>query len=73
MNQREIYCKGHYVTISRRFLNKVTGKMRVRVVIKNARTGEVEHSEHCDFEDMHAGDSAYIKQVAHYTAKSIEA
>ena len=73
MNQREIYCKGHYVTVSRRFLNKSLGHMRVRVVIKNAVTGKVEHNDFRDFIDMHDGDSAYRKQVAHYTAKSTEA
>ena len=70
MNKREIYCQGHYVTVSRRFLNKVTGKMRVRVTIKTT-TGKVEHTEYRDFADMHTGDAAYSKQVAHYTAKSL--
>jgi hypothetical protein len=66
-NRKEIYYAGHMVFITRRFLNKETGKMRVRVKITNFARTEVVCDEYHDFDDMHTGDTAYSKQIKRYT------
>ncbi len=66
MNRKETYANGHTYVITRRFLDKSTGKMRVRVTIYKGLLTLAKyavHDEFKDFEDMHAGDACFAKQV----------
>jgi hypothetical protein len=60
MNRYEIYDKGEYITITRRFLRgkKELGHMRVRMTAKDI-LGNVLYTVFQDFTDMHEGDQAF--------------
>lgn len=65
-NRKEVYVKGHTYVITRRFLDKTTGKMRVRVqIFKGLLTTKdaLVLNEYKDFADMHAGDACFSKQI----------
>ncbi len=66
MNRKEVYAKGHTYIITRRFLNKTTGKMRVRVRIFRgllATSEAMVHDEFKDYGDMHTGDTSFGKLI----------
>lgn len=66
MNRKEVYAKGYTYVVTRRFLDKTTGKMRVRVqIFKGIMTtaDALVHNEYKDFDDMHAGDACFSKQI----------
>lgn len=66
MNRKEAHVKGHTYVVSRRFLDKATGKMRVRVQIFEgllARKDALVHDQFKDFDNMHDGDTCFAKQV----------
>ena len=66
MNRKEVYVKGHTYVITRRFLNKNTGSMRVRVqIFKGLMTTKdaLVFNEFKDFADMHDGDACFAKQI----------
>lgn len=66
MNRFETYSRGYTYVITRRFLNRVTGEMRVRVqIFKGVLTtkSNMISDDFRDFPDMHSGDTAFGKQV----------
>jgi len=66
MNRKEVYAKGHTYVITRRFLDRATGKMRVRVQIFKGIMKSTEskvYDQYKDFEDMHDGDTCFSKQI----------
>jgi hypothetical protein len=66
MNRFSTYVNGHTYVVTRRFLNRKTGSMRVRVVIYAGFTTDknaIVHNEYRDYDDVHAGDASFIKQV----------
>lgn len=66
MNRKEVYVKGHTYVVTRRFLNKTSGKMRVRVTIYRGiltTKDRIVKDVFRDFDDMHKGDAAFAKQV----------
>jgi hypothetical protein len=66
MNRFETYRAGHTYVITRRFLNKITGKMRVRVAVYRGIMVKADAKvldQFKDFDDMHAGDACFGKQV----------
>lgn len=66
MNRYETYRAGHTYVITRRFLDKTTGKMRVRVAVYRGIMVKAEAKvldQFKDFEDMHAGDASFSKQL----------
>ena len=66
MNRFETYRAGHTYVITRRFLDKATGRMRVRVAIYRGimiKPDAKVLDQFKDFDDMHAGDTMFAKQV----------
>lgn len=69
MNRRELWHRGHVVTVSRRFLNKQTGRTRVRVVARKM-SGEIVFNDFRDYDDMHQADGVYGKVIKQYSQPS---
>lgn len=66
MNRFETYRAGHTYVITRRFLDKATGRMRVRVMIYRGimiKPDAKVHDEFRDYADMHDGDAMFSKQI----------
>lgn len=66
MNRFERYTGGYTYVVTRRFLDKATGSMRVRVrvyegVVLNSDTIVLDQFK--DFDDIHDGDACFVKQV----------
>ena len=69
MNKRELYRDGYFITVSRRFLNKVSGRTRVRVIARTM-SGKVLLNEYRDYDDMHRADTAYSRLIREYEGNS---
>jgi hypothetical protein len=67
VNRKVIGFARNNVVITRRFLDRATGRMRVRVAIEDL-VGNLVVETHKDFDDMHEGDAAFGKQIRHYEA-----
>ncbi len=68
---REITGKGHTYLITRRFLDRSTGRMRVRVRIFDGfrySSSVPTVNEYRDYDDMHEGDKIFARHIAKITA-----
>lgn len=67
MNRKEIYRRGYTYIVTRRFLDKSTGRMRVRVTAYKgllAVTDRQMWTDYRDFDDMHEGDRIFGRHIA---------
>lgn len=69
INRREVFVQGRYVSVTRRFLDKSSGRMRVRLSIKDS-SGTICHTEFKDYDGMHEGDKAYRSLIQHFEEKA---
>jgi hypothetical protein len=62
---REITGKGFTYVVTRRFLNKETGRMRVRVRIYQGMIafGTPKVNEYRDYDNMHDGDAKFLAHI----------
>lgn len=68
MNRKEMYGKGYTYVVTRRFLDKTTGRMRVRVsAFKGLTTRDLVWTEFRDYDDMHEGDAVFAKHIQKIT------